>query len=203
MLLSSFVTGAIVIHSATVQNDEFCKFFHKFKFVVNLKNYYIMSGVNKVILIGRLGKDPEVRHLESGASVANFSLATSEVYKDRTTGERKEITEWHNVVLWRGLANVAEKYLHKGEMVYIEGKLRTRSWEKDGITRYTTEVFGDNMTMLSPRSTGEGGNANATAGMASHSQNTAGSTVQNQPVATTSAATANIEAESETDDLPF
>ena len=107
-----------------------------------------MSGVNKVIIVGRLGKDPEVRHLENGASVANFPVATSEVYKDRNTGERKEQTEWHNVVLWRGLADVAEKYLKKGDMVYVEGKLRTRSWEKDGITRYTTEIVGDNMTML-------------------------------------------------------
>ncbi len=116
-----------------------------------------MSGVNKVILVGRLGKDPEVRHLENGATVANFSMATSETYKDKTTGERKEITEWHNIVLWRGLADVAAKYLHKGEMVYIEGKLRTRSWEKDGVTRYTTEVIGDNMTMLSPKTSGGGG----------------------------------------------
>lgn len=113
-----------------------------------------MSGVNKVIIVGRLGKDPEIRHLESGVAVASFSVATSETYKDRTTGEKKEITEWHNVVLWRGLAEVAEKYLNKGDMVYIEGKLRTRSWEKDGVTRYTTEVVGDNMTMLSPKSSG-------------------------------------------------
>lgn len=113
-----------------------------------------MSGVNKVILVGRLGKDPEVRHLETGVAVASFSVATSESYKDRNSGERKEITEWHNVVLWRGLAEVAEKYLHKGDMVYIEGKLRTRSWEKEGVTRYTTEVVGDNMTMLSPKGSG-------------------------------------------------
>ena len=107
-----------------------------------------------MILVGRLGKDPEVRHLENGATVANFSRATSETYKDKTTGEKKEITEWHNIVLWRGLADVASKYLHKGDMVYIEGKLRTRSWEKDNITRYSTEVVGDNMTMLSPKSSG-------------------------------------------------
>lgn len=113
-----------------------------------------MSGVNKVILIGRLGKDPEVRNLDNGAVVANFSIATSESYKDRTTGEKKEITEWHNIVLWRGLAEIAQKYLRKGDMVYIEGKLRTRSWEKDGVTRYTTEIVADNMTMLSPKSSG-------------------------------------------------
>jgi len=110
-----------------------------------------MSGVNKVILIGRLGKDPEVRNLENGVSVANFTMATSESYKDRTTGEKKEVTEWHNIVLWRALAEISQKYLHKGDLVYIEGKLRTRSWEKEGVTRYTTEVVADNMTMLGSR----------------------------------------------------
>lgn len=118
-----------------------------------------MSGVNKVILVRRLGKDPEVRNLDNGAVVANFSIATSESYKDRTTGEKKEITEWHNIVLWRGLAEIAQKYLHKGDMVYIEGKLRTRSWEKEGVTRYTTEVVADNMTMLSTRGTSQGGDS--------------------------------------------
>ncbi len=116
-----------------------------------------MSGVNKVILVGRLGKDPEVRNLENGATVANFTMATSESYKDKTTGEKKEITEWHNIVLWRGLAEVAAKYLHKGDMIYVEGRLRTRSWEKEGVTRYTTEIIGDNMTMLSTRRDGGGG----------------------------------------------
>ena len=113
-----------------------------------------MSGVNKAILVGRLGKDPEVRNLENGAVVASFTMATSETYKDKTTGERKETTDWHNVVLWRGLAEIAAKYLHKGDMVYIEGKLRTRSWEKDNVTRYTTEIIGDNMTLLSPKQGG-------------------------------------------------
>ncbi|MCU0355999.1 MAG: single-stranded DNA-binding protein [Cyclobacteriaceae bacterium] len=116
-----------------------------------------MSGVNKVILVGRLGKDPEVRNLDSGVAVANFTLATSETYRDKTTGERKEITEWHNVVLWRGLAEIAQKFLHKGDMVYVEGKLRTRSWEKEGVTRYTTEVVADNMTMLSTKGSNSSG----------------------------------------------
>ncbi len=115
-----------------------------------------MSGVNKVILVGRLGKDPEARTLESGAMVVNFTMATSEVYKDKVTGERKEITDWHNVVLWRGLAETASKYLHKGDQVYIEGKMRTRSWEKDNVTRYTTEVIGDSMTLLGSKQ-GSGG----------------------------------------------
>ncbi|MBL7964429.1 MAG: single-stranded DNA-binding protein [Flavobacteriales bacterium] len=108
-----------------------------------------MAGVNKVILIGNLGADPEVRHLQNGASVANFRLATSETYKDKTTGERREQTEWHNVVAWRGLAEISEKYLRKGSKVYVEGKLRTRQWQdKDGNTRYTTEVVADEMTLL-------------------------------------------------------
>jgi len=107
-----------------------------------------MAGVNKVILVGRLGKDPEVRHLENGAAVANFSIATSETYKDKS-GTRQEQTEWHNIVFWRGLAEIAEKYLKKGSQIYVEGKLRTRSWQdKDGHTRYTTEVVGDQLTML-------------------------------------------------------
>ncbi len=113
-----------------------------------------MAGsVNKVILIGNLGKDPEVRRLENGAVVANFPLATSESYVDRTTGERRESTDWHTIVLWRGLAEVAEKYARKGTKVYIEGKLKNRSWtDKDGNTRYTTEVLADEMTLLTPKS---------------------------------------------------
>lgn len=110
-----------------------------------------MAGsVNKVILIGNLGKDPEVRHLENGAIVANFSIATSEVYTDRATGERKENTDWHDIVVWRGLAEITEKYLKKGYKVYVEGKLKKRSWQdKEGNTRYTTEVLADEMTILS------------------------------------------------------
>ncbi len=109
-----------------------------------------MAGtVNKVILIGNLGRDPEVRRLENGAMVANFPIATSESYTDRN-GQRVENTDWHDIVMWRGLAEVAEKYLRKGHKVYIEGKLRKRSWQdKDNQTRYTTEVVADEMTMLS------------------------------------------------------
>lgn len=114
-----------------------------------------MAGVNKVILVGNLGKDPEVRYLDSGVAVANFSLATTESYKNKE-GERVSQTEWHNIVLWRGLAEVAEKYLKKGASIYVEGKIRTRKWEdKDGNTRYSTEILGDNMTMLGSKSTSE------------------------------------------------
>lgn len=113
-----------------------------------------MAGsVNKVILIGNIGKDPEVRRLENGAVVANFPLATSETYVDRATGERRDNTDWHNIVMWRGLAEIAEKYARKGQKIYIEGKLKNRSWtDKDGNTRYTTEVLADEMTLLTPRS---------------------------------------------------
>jgi len=114
-----------------------------------------MAGVNKVILVGNLGKDPEVKYLDNGVAVANLSLATTENYKNKE-GERVSQTEWHNVVLWRGLAEVAEKYLKKGASVYIEGKIKTRKWEdKEGITRYSTEILGDNMTMLGRKSSSE------------------------------------------------
>ena len=116
-----------------------------------------MAGVNKVILVGNLGKDPEIRHLEGGAAVANFTLATSETYKDKT-GARQESTEWHNIAVWRGLAEIAEKYLKKGMTIYIEGKLRTRSWDdKDGHKRYTTEIVGDTFTILSKKENNSSG----------------------------------------------
>lgn len=108
-------------------------------------------SVNKAILIGYVGNDPEVRYIESGTPVCNFRLATSEVYKNRN-GERITSTEWHNIVLWRGLAEVAEKYVKKGTQLYIEGRIRTRSWDdKDGNKRYTTEIVGDNMQLLGKR----------------------------------------------------
>jgi len=107
-----------------------------------------MSGVNKVILIGNLGKDPEVRSIEGGAKVASFSLATNEVFRGKD-GNKVEQTEWHNVVVWRGLAELAEKYLKKGSQIYLEGKIKTRSWDdKEGNKRYITEIVGDTMTFL-------------------------------------------------------
>lgn len=106
-----------------------------------------MSGINKVILVGHLGKNPDIRYLEGGVSVVSFPLATSETFnKD---GRKVEQTEWHNIVMWRGLADVAAKFLQKGKLVYIEGKLRTRSFEdKEGNKKYTTEVVAENFTML-------------------------------------------------------
>jgi single-strand DNA-binding protein len=104
------------------------------------------------MLIGNVGKDPEIRHLESGTAVANITLATTERYKDRN-GEMQEQTEWHNVVLWRGLADVTERFVRKGSQIFIEGKIRTRSWEdQSGQKRYTTEIVADNMQLLGRRS---------------------------------------------------
>jgi single-strand DNA-binding protein len=109
-----------------------------------------MAGINRVILIGNLGKDPDVITFENGVKKATFSLATTESYKNRD-GNRVDQTEWHNIVLWRGLADIAERYLHKGSQIYLEGKLRTRSYEQDGVKKYITEIVVDNMTMLGGR----------------------------------------------------
>ena len=139
-------------------------------------------SLNKVMLIGNLGKDPEVRHLENGTAVANFSIATTESYKDRNSGEIISNTDWHNVVVWRGLAEVVEKYLKKGAKVYVEGKLRTRSWQdKEGATRYTTEVVVDDLVML-------GKNEN---------------TAPQQQQAPLPTVASNLPIEEEDDDLPF
>jgi single-strand DNA-binding protein len=108
-----------------------------------------MAGVNKVIIIGNLGKNPELKYTQGGTAVASFSVATSEEWKDKNTGAKQEKTEWHNVVAWKGLAEICGKYLHKGSKVYIEGKLQTREWkDRDGNKRYNTEVNVLDMEML-------------------------------------------------------
>lgn len=113
-----------------------------------------MRGVNRVMLIGNLGKDPDIQFLEGNIGVAKFSLATTETYKDRS-GKLISQTEWHTVVLWRGLAELAQKYLHRGSLVYIEGRLKTRSWEdKEGNKKFATEIVGDNLIMLDKRHDG-------------------------------------------------
>ena len=115
-----------------------------------------MSSVNKVILIGRLGKDPDVRTFETGVKKASFSMATSEYRKDKD-GNRIELTEWHNIICWRNLAENAEKYLNKGRMIYLEGKLRTRSWEDNGIKHFITEIEASTFTILSSKNENENG----------------------------------------------
>lgn len=151
-----------------------------------------MSSVNKVILVGHLGKDPELRYLEGNVSVASFPLATSETYnKD---GRKLEQTEWHNIVMWRGLADVAAKYLTKGRLVYIEGKLRTRSYEdKEGIRRYTTEIVAESFNILGRKSDFENPNNSNNQTNSTASSNTA---AQEQVVDFT-------ENDKEDDGLPF
>lgn len=110
------------------------------------------QGINKVILIGNVGTDPELRTMPNGNAATNISLATSEQWNDKTSGDKKEKTEWHRVVFFNRLAEVVEQYVQKGSKIYIEGKLQTRSWEQDGIKRYTTEIIAHQMQMLDNRS---------------------------------------------------
>ncbi|MFT7472501.1 MAG: single-strand DNA-binding protein [Kiritimatiellia bacterium] len=114
-------------------------------------------GVNKVILVGNAGNDPEFRVMPNGNGVANVSLATSETWKDKTTGEQQEKTEWHRVIFFNRLAEIVEQYIKKGSKLYIEGRLQTRSWEQDGVKRYTTEIVASEMQMLDSRGGGNAG----------------------------------------------
>jgi single-strand DNA-binding protein len=117
-----------------------------------------MSGINKVILIGRLGSDPEVRYTPSGVAVANFSVATSEEWKDKDSGEKKERTEWHRIVAWRRLGEICGEYLSKGKQVYVEGRIQTRSWDdRDGNKKYTTEIIANDIQFLGSRDRSDSG----------------------------------------------
>ena len=151
-------------------------------------------SVNKVILIGNVGRDPEVRYLDSGIAVASLPLATTDRAYTLANGTQvPERTEWHNLVLWRGLAETAEKYVHKGDKLYVEGKIRTRSYDdQTGAKRYVTEIFVDSMEMLSPRGTVEPGAAAPQPGMSQGAPA--------QPMAQSQATPAQ---DNTTDDLPF
>lgn len=132
---------------------------------IHNKNLIIMS-VNKVILVGNVGKDPEVKHLENDLSLARFPMATSERFKNRQ-GERTERTEWHNIVVWRGLAKVVEDYVKKGSQLYIEGRIQTRKYQdRDGNDRYATEIVADNMQMLDRKGSGDSSQSTASASAA-------------------------------------
>ena len=153
-------------------------------------------SVNKVILVGNVGKDPETRYLEGGTVVSRFPLATSEVYRNRD-GEKVTNTEWHNIVLWRGLAEVAEKYVRKGSQLYIEGRIRNRSYtDKEGNTRYTTDIIGDNMQMLGRR---QDDNNNSS----DKNQNAADISNQNQGQNDEEAKDQLTDSPDDADDLPF
>ncbi|MDL2257380.1 single-stranded DNA-binding protein [Bacteroidales bacterium OttesenSCG-928-I14] len=159
-------------------------------------------SVNKVILIGNVGKDPEVKYFDNGAAVANFTMATTERGYTAANGTQvPERTDWHNIVLWRGLAEIAEKYVRKGSKVYIEGKIKTRSYDAaDGSKRYVTEIWGDNMELLTPRSQEQGQSASSYEAPAERPKQNSGFT---PPASTPSQASSNPVIEEETDDLPF
>lgn len=148
-------------------------------------------GVNKVILIGNLGRDPEVRYMPNGGAVTNLTVATSETWKDKNTGENQERTEWHRVVMYRRLAEIAGEYLKKGSKVYLEGKLQTRKWQgQDGQDRYTTEIIADEMQMLDSRGGGASDFGGAQGGGA-------------KPQQAAAAETSNAGFDDFDDDIPF
>ena len=120
-------------------------------------------GINKVILVGNVGQDPETRYMPNGGAVTNLSIATSESWKDKNTGEQQERTEWHRVVFYQRLAEIVAEYVKKGSKIYVEGSLRTRSWEQDGVKRYATEIIANEMQMLDGRSDGRGETGGRTA----------------------------------------
>jgi len=157
-----------------------------------------MASVNKVILIGNLGRDPETRYSPDGAAITNVTIATSDRWKDKASGEMKEATEWHRVVFFGRLAEIAGEYLKKGRPVYVEGKLRTRKWtDKDGNERYTTEIVADNMQMLGSRE-GAGGGDFEEAGSAAPSRAPAGREAGGRAPAKPAANIADMD-----DDIPF
>lgn len=149
-------------------------------------------GVNKVILVGNLGNDPDVRYMPNGNAVANISLATSDSWKDKSTGEQQERTEWHRVVFFNRLAEIVEQYVKKGSKLYVEGRLQTRSWEQDGVKRYTTEIVASEMQMLDSR-----GGAGADFGQPAQSA----PPQQQQPAAQAAAPAQNFD--NFDDDIPF
>lgn len=162
--------------------------------------------VNKVILVGRLGRDPEVVDIGNGVKKASFGLATNEVYRDRQTGDKKEITDWHNIVLWRRQAEVAEQYMRKGDLVYIEGRLKSRKYtDQNGVEKYITEVLCDNFQMLGNKSSGgdQGGYSQQAPASGASSMNSGAPTQTPQaPQSAPSGPDISSQPDDE-DDLPF
>ncbi len=156
-------------------------------------------GVNKVILVGNVGKDPDTRHMPSGDSVVNLTLATSESWKDKNTNELQERTEWHRVVFFNRLAEIVGNYVRKGSKLYIEGSLRTRSWEQDGVKRYTTEIVASEMQMLDSR------NSQSDSSFDDPGQSQGGGFGQQQQPARrpSQAAASPLDNDFENDDIPF
>ena len=157
-------------------------------------------ALNKVLLIGNVGKDPEVRHLESGASVATITLATSERFRDRN-GETRELTEWHTVIAWRQLADLAENFIRKGTQIYVEGKIRSRSWDdQNGQKRYVTEIQADSIQLLGRRPDGQGSQGQQAPPQPAYQQNNYQQPQQHQTTPIVNPSDLNDEG---TDDLPF
>lgn len=164
-----------------------------------------MSSINKVFILGNLGKDPEVRYAPSGAAICNITIATSRSWKDKTSGEKIEETEWHRVVMYDRLAEVAGQYLKKGKAVHIEGRLKTRKWtDKDGVERYTTEIVANEMTMLGGR---DGGDEQSSRGGQGYGQAQQRAPAQQQPQGGRSSASGRVPAAAgngfDDDDIPF
>ncbi len=170
-----------------------------------------MASVNKVILIGNLGKDPEVRYMPSGSAICNITIATSRVSKDKVSGEKQEQTEWHRVVMFDRLAEIASEYLKKGKSVYIEGRLQTRKWtDKDGVEKYSTEIVAQEMTMLGSREGGTGGAGGAGGmggddemGSSTRPPQRSAAPARSAPAAQKPAAKSSTGFEDMDDDIPF
>lgn len=163
-----------------------------------------MASVNKVIIVGNLGRDPETRYMPNGEAVTNVAVATTESWKDKNSGDKKEITEWHRITFYRKLAEIAGQYLKKGSSVYIEGRLQTRKWtDKDGVERYTTEIIADTMQMLGGRPGAGGGSASMDDDYGSSApaprQSSAGGSSAARPAAKPAASNFN----DMDDDIPF
>jgi single-strand DNA-binding protein len=158
-------------------------------------------GVNKVILVGNLGKDPEVKYFPNGDAFCNLTLATTDSWTDKTSGEKKERTEWHNVVFTRKLAEIAGQYLKKGSQIYVEGSLRTRKWEKDGVERYTTEIQVSDMQMLGGKPGGGTGSMEGGGGGYAARSSGGGNAARGQ--SSQPAAPATPDHGFEDDDIPF
>ena len=165
------------------------------------------GSVNKVILVGNLGRDPEIRYTPNGLAVANLTIATTEAWKDKQSGENQERTEWHRVALYSRLAEIAGEYLRKGSKIYLEGRLQTRKWEKDGVTRYSTEIIGDQMQMLGSKDGGGGSGASYDGGMdqggAPDDMNQAPARAATQQTSATKPASAGGNFDDFEDDIPF
>jgi single-strand DNA-binding protein len=165
---------------------------------------YMARGINKVILVGHLGQDPEVRYMPSGGAVTNLSVATTDSWKDKQSGQKQERTEWHRVSLFNKLAEIAGEYLKKGSMVYIEGRLQTRKWtDNNGVDKYTTEVIASDMQMLGGRGDGGGGSASFANNPQQSQQQRPAAQQQSQGQASTPAPAAMGGPDDFDDDIPF